>query len=247
MKRLNNRFSWDQTWQGRQATLDLTTLILWRKFLEHVDLRNRSYLEIGAGRGVFGKLALEAGASQVCLLDQSAEAMRICREYIGEDARVSYVVENAIDFHPAEKFDVVLSNGLIEHFLDEDQRLIVEAHAANSRDLVVLMAPASPHFNDRRVRYAWALKLYGPQYPLRVEQMRAILEQASLEPILVERFYPTYGIKLDRLFASRSRLRGLIDLALLKVGFYHALHWATSPLGKRFGGYLIGIGRVQRA
>ena len=245
MSQLQNQFSWNQTWHGRRTQITSTTRILWQKFQEHVNLQDRSFLEIGTGTGVFGKLAVDAGAASVCLLDNAPNAIQMCREYIGDDPRVSYVLEDATTFQAPEKFDVVVSNGLIEHFLDSDLQRIIEAHTLNSRDLVVFLVPASPHFNDRRCQYPWALKLYGPQYPISVERMKSIMEMAELDPILIERFYPMYSVKLNRLFPFQSRVLALADLILLKLGIYDLLAWATNPLGKRFGGYMIAIGRVQ--
>lgn len=245
--RTDDKFSWDATWEGRKARLDLTTKVLWGQVLKRVTLQGRSYCEIGAGRGVFGRLALQAGASRVCLVDRSPEAIRLCREFLGDDERVSYVLADAAEYEAEQKFDVVLSNGLIEHFVGADQDLIVQAHIAQSRDLVVLMTPASPHFNDRRVRYPWALKLYGPQFPLTLAGMRSVLERAGLEVVLVERFYPLYSIKLNRLFPFQNRLLAALDLVLLKIGLYHLATWLTNPLGKRLGGYLLAVGRLPGA
>lgn len=138
MTQLENQFSWNQTWKGRKSQITLATRIIWQKLFEHVHLADRSFLEIGTGTDVFGELALDAGAAQVCLLDNSSYAIQMAREFIGDHPKVSYVLEDTTTFYAPEKFDVVISNGLIEYFLDRDQELNVNAHRENSRDLVVI-------------------------------------------------------------------------------------------------------------
>lgn len=247
MNETSKSFSWDSTWQGKTTKLDLTRSIMWKKLCQHVKLQQRSYMEIGAGSGVFGKLALEAGATQICLLDNSKNAIQMCKNYLGEHPQATYVLADAFTYEPEETFDVVISNGLIEHFLDQEQADIVQAHVRCSHDLVVFMVPASPHFNDRRCKYPWALKKYGPQYPISKEQMKAVLDQANLETVVIERFYPMYSIRLKRLFAKEYKLFNFIDPYLSKIGLYHLLTWLTNPFGRWWGGYLIGVGRVKNA
>ncbi len=245
MVKLEKQFSWDKTWKGRKSQISLTHKVIWRKLCEYINLNKKSYLEIGAGTGVFGKLSLEAGATRVCLLDSSTNAIKMCREYIRDDPHVSFVLSDVISFKSKEKFDIVLSNGLIEHFSGKEQELIVKAHVNNSKDKVVILAPASPHFNDRRCQYPWALKNYGFQAPITIKKMRTIFREANLESIFIERFYPLYSIKINRLFPVQNNLLALIDFFLIKIGFYHLITWLTNPLGKWFGGYIIAIGKVH--
>ncbi|HJH25609.1 MAG TPA: hypothetical protein C5S37_02300 [Methanophagales archaeon] len=244
MLKLSNSFSWDTTWKNAKSKLTPALKTIWNTLEKHVDFKEKSYLEIGCGTGVFGKLALDAGATHVSLLDISKNAIKMCKDYIGNDNRVDYILSDATEYRSKKKYDILISNGVIEHFKDDDLSNILKAHVDNSKDLVVFLAPASPHFNDIRCKYPWALKLYGPQYPISVKKMNNILNSLNLEIICIERFYPLYGIKLNRLFPFQNKILGLIDSILIEIKFYDFITYITNPFGI-LGGYIIGIGRLK--
>ncbi|MDY6965097.1 MAG: class I SAM-dependent methyltransferase [Halobacteriota archaeon] len=246
MPGLSDSFLWEDTWKNAKSELTLTLQMIWNTLEKHVDFKGKSYLELGCGTGVFGKLALDAGAVHVSLLDRSDNAIKMCKDYIGKDDRVDYILSDATEYQTKNKYDIVISNGLIEHFKDDDLSKILKAHVRNSKDIVVFLAPASPHFNDIRCKYPWALKLYGSQYPISRKKMNDILNSLNLEIVGIERFYPMYSIKLNRLFPFQSRILGLVDVILIRSKFYDLITHITNPLGIILGGFIIGIGRLKK-
>lgn len=245
MSKQSNSFSWNNTWKNAKSKLTLTLQTIWNTLEKHVDFKEKSYLEIGCGTGVFGKLALDAGATHVGLLDSSKNAIKMCKDYIGNDNNVEYILSDATEYQSKNKYDIVISNGLIEHFKGSDLSNILKAHVDNSQDIVVLLAPASPHFNDIRCKYPWALKLYGSQYPISIKKMNNILNSLNLEIVCIERFYPLYGIKLNTLFPFQNKILGLIDNILIEIKFYDFITYITNPVGGLLGGFIIGIGRLK--
>ena len=242
----SDSFSWDEHWRNAKSQLTLTLRTIWNAFERHAHFEGKSYLEIGCGTGVFGKLALDAGASRVCLLDSSENALKMCKDYIGEDDRVEYVLSDAREYRAERNFDIVVSNGLIEHFKERDLVEILEAHSNNSKDIVVFIPPASPHFNNIRCRYGWALQSYGPQRPVSKKIMRNMMNAVDLEKVCIERFYPLYGIKINMVFPFQNKYFALMDYMLLRFKVYHLMTAVTNPLGGLLGGCVIGIGRVKK-
>jgi SAM-dependent methyltransferase len=87
-------------------------------------------IEIGAGRGLNGLLYARRGAD-VTLLDASAVALAQARELFAAcGARFEPVDADVFDLPSRLRgaFDVAMSFGLCEHFLDERRRAVVAAH-----------------------------------------------------------------------------------------------------------------------
>jgi SAM-dependent methyltransferase len=154
----------------------------------------RSVLEIGAGAGRVSKVLADAGASRLVLVDRSSAALELARGLLGSDPRVEYVEADAFELPFGERFDVVFSAGLVEHFSGAEQSRLMRVHAEHSRRDVAVVAPASPHWNDLRMRFAAVRERFGYQRPLTRRRLRELMVGAGIRPRVARRFFPAYGL-----------------------------------------------------
>ncbi len=241
-----NSFNWDTTWEGVSASMtpSITTKTLWDKFVKSIELKNKSLLEIGAGTGIFCYMSLKAGASSVTVLDNSKEAIRIAKGLLS-DEKADFIEANALEYNPVGKYDIVFSNGVIEHFPGESFYKCLEAHRNASKDKIVLLCPASPHYNDIRVKYSRYQKLYGYQKPVSKRFMLNAFKKCDIEPVLIERFFPRYGIHFESIWPFSFPYAWKIERRIRNIGFYSIPDAILKPLEKLIGGFLIAVGSVK--
>jgi len=129
----SDRQVWDKFWAAKKAeeiyppvtdiVSELRTVV--------PDLRGKKILEIGAGTGRTGIKLADLGA-HVVLLDYSANSLRMMQEEVNRGRTgVTLLLADALCAPMSdEAFDVVLHQGLLEHFkspfelLDENVRLL---------------------------------------------------------------------------------------------------------------------------
>jgi len=90
----------------------------------------RRVLEIGCGRGEMSfRMAREYGC-KVVLLDKSSNALALARErFRGASIEVDYIQGDVFDLGIKEQFDLVHSEGLLEHFEGSDMEFLLRLHA----------------------------------------------------------------------------------------------------------------------
>lgn len=122
---------WDRFWVDKKAAQiypPVTDIVLeLRRVLP--DLARMKVLEIGAGTGRTG-IALAALGARVFMLDYSVNSLRMMKEEVGE-RDIQLVLADALRApFPDGSFDVVIHQGLLEHFkspfplLGENLRLL---------------------------------------------------------------------------------------------------------------------------
>jgi hypothetical protein len=123
---------------------------------------HRSLLELGAGRGLHSRLLYETmRAAAPIVYDPCPEAYEYMRR-AGLNAIRS-------DEELGGDYDIVWSNGLIEHFEGDERQRIVDRHFGLSRDWVLFVVP----------RRNWQRKVFRPRkgVPHQIEYTEAELEE----------------------------------------------------------------------
>ena len=84
-------------------------------------------LEFAAGTGLWTQV-LAPGAERVTAVDSSAEALRLCRERVGDAGQVETVVADIFSYAPGRRFDAVFFGFWLSHVpperFDEFWRLV---------------------------------------------------------------------------------------------------------------------------
>jgi hypothetical protein len=152
---------------------------------------DRTLLELGAGRGLHSKLLHETMRSgPPHTYDPCPEAFEYMRR-----AGLHAIKDEA---ELAHEYDIVWSNGLIEHFEGEERQEVVDRHLRLSRDWVLFVVP----------RANWQRKIFRPRegVPHQTEYTEAELRERMLaaarsvwgcEPpaVSVRSFCPLFGVR----------------------------------------------------
>jgi SAM-dependent methyltransferase len=163
-----------------------------RTFEEMPDLRGRSVLDMGCGSGRYLIEALDRGASRVVGVDLAPEMLAIARDLIAphpEADRVELVCGNLLDLRVAERFDLVIANGLFDY--------VGQAEALLDRAFEWSRGVCVASFPDRRAPRALPRRLFWRRRDVRIHAFsRREIEQLAgasrFEHFALERRGPLY-------------------------------------------------------
>lgn len=142
-------FDWDAFWRftSRQKTFNRLLYAIhfryYRRLLEGVLPDHPRILELGAGSGAIPRRMIRRWGGRATLVDSNRLASRqyYAQRLAGEP--IDYVLGDALNLHFPAVFDLVFSDGLIEHF--PNKRAVLEAHlrAVKPSGYVLLFVPAN--------------------------------------------------------------------------------------------------------
>ena len=163
---------------------------VWRfyeKFLPDYDFKGRRVLEFGCGTGVNSTIMALRGA-KLTFVDTSQRALDMVKENLdrlGLDAEL--VKQDVFDFNERGRYDLVHSEGLVEHFLPPKRQEIVDIHARAARGdgRVLIMIPhlkCPPYRLGKKLASAIGCWIYGNEYPYTKHELQKRMEWAGLRP-----------------------------------------------------------------
>jgi len=104
----------------------------YRELSRYIKAENPKIIELGAGSGLNSLLLAKIlNAKKVVLVDNNEEALKISKMNFKKeklDNIAEFVKEDVFKLKLREKFDIVHSEGLIEHFHGEERIKIFEKH-----------------------------------------------------------------------------------------------------------------------
>jgi len=187
---VNEGSNWNQHWAivGRFGSLyekvqqqqsDMYVRLLLGKKLG----KNSKILEIGGGTGGLStRLARHFGSSGT-IVDNSVEAKRYFDAHFSKSG-IHYRLMDAFDLKDKEKFDVVFSDGLIEHFVKDVQKDLIRAHvqAAKKDGCIILVVPKTSwryaiFSNVMKITGFWN---FGFERPYSLQELTALCEKNGL-------------------------------------------------------------------
>jgi SAM-dependent methyltransferase len=182
--------------QTRQHYVEWVT-----QLMAGIDFRGLSSAELGCGTGLVSRgLHDRHGFSSGLLVDFSAEAIKLATQN-ARNRNIRVVHADLLTWETGQRFDLVFSIGLIEHFLGEALDAVVRKHAALLKPggHVLIIVP-------RRSFFWPVLKLFNAAQGIREEALRgrnlvALCERAGLKVIRLRRFL--FGISIG-ILAQRT-------------------------------------------
>lgn len=125
-----------ETWKWRIARG-------YKGLLKATDLTNPKILELGSGSGINSlAMAKILNAKGITLVDFNEKALKTSRKVFknaGFDVR--YLNEDVVKLNLKEKFDLVHSEGLVEHFYGRNRKLAFKKHSDMSKGFVIIFVP----------------------------------------------------------------------------------------------------------
>ena len=172
----------------------------YKQLLDPLGLVGPDVLEIGCGPGELTARMIERYGGTATLLDSSPVALRMAAEnFRRHGLRARLLKKDIFKSKAIGKFDVVHSEGLIEHFEGARQKQMVRAHSRAVRPggYVLICVPRPKWYYS-----IWRARLeargrwpYGHEVPMTAAQLTNVLERAGLHVInTLERTRYTFAL-----------------------------------------------------
>jgi cyclopropane fatty-acyl-phospholipid synthase-like methyltransferase len=102
---------------------------IYQEFFSKLKIKNPKIIELGCGSGEITARLIKMYGGSATLVDNSKEAISLTsKNFKKYKIKAKIIQKDLFKFKPQEKFDIVHSEGLIEHFLGGKQNKIIEVH-----------------------------------------------------------------------------------------------------------------------
>jgi len=156
-------------------------------------------LELGCGSGILTKYLMREKVDTALLVDYSEKALSVAKKNLKGHNGVRFLKENILDLDLKQRFDLVHSQGLIEHYKGEQQIEIIKKHIQFVRDrgFLLLVVP-----RVSRMYMLWRLCgsivnggswVFGYEEPIDPLWLEKIVSDFGLDLIREKRFCIEYG------------------------------------------------------
>jgi 2-polyprenyl-3-methyl-5-hydroxy-6-metoxy-1,4-benzoquinol methylase len=164
---------WNGIWKGMEGfEVKGSTYMFdyYRDLLGGCDFKGKRVLEIGCGTGVNTILMGMQGA-KITLMDYERSALDVAKGLVDNlSLDAEFVCGDVFDYNVQREFDIVHSEGVVEHFLGEKRQRIIDIHAGAlvSGGRCVIIVPNSSSLPYRIGKYlaeASGTWIHGKEYP----------------------------------------------------------------------------------
>jgi len=157
---------------------------------------NKKLLEVGCGSGVTS-IFLERAGYQTLGIDSDPDMVKLAMSILVQQrSMASFKVDDIRTLKTIhDRFDVIFSNGVMEHFSDSEIVSIVNRHLSIG-DYVIVSIP-SDYFSDDQ-------KIYGDERFMGTAQWRSILSETT--GVIVEEF----GFDSDKTAGEKPQFIGFV-------------------------------------
>jgi len=182
---------WEKQWKRQWAQIPIWWTILWRgykKLLKGIELKNPEIIELGSGSGRTSLALAKEYGGKPTLVDSSRAAMVVAKSlFKRENVLASFLRQDISSIDANKKFDLVHSEGLIEHFSDEEMGQLVKLHANLVRDkgyvILFVPTPSTTYRIWRAIQEMLGIWYYGKEKPLTLRQLTRLCQKNGLDPI----------------------------------------------------------------
>ncbi len=249
---LTEQAFWDKGWQVRHQArhVDLGQYNHYRiarffdAYLPHGRLQA---LEVGAGHSIWLPYMIQKYGYSVIGLDYSRVGCEMLKANLEDCPQNAYLVIEADMFHccfKQESFDVIFSNGLIEHFTDYPALVALFKSWLKPGGLLVTFVPNKKHI-FRHVEKRLASDVYNAHVRLTPGDLLAAYQMHDLKDIKVGYLgsfftwkYNSYAQGLKRpVLSGISKMLNLTAHTLLRT-FGH------EPESKAFSPIIYALGKI---
>lgn len=165
----------------------------YKKLLDPLNLKNPEIIELGCGpAGLSARLVKRYGGSAT-LVDKSRNALKLAFSiFKKDDLKCKILKKDLLKFNLRKRFDLVHSDGLIEHFIGEQQVKIIKIHRkyVNKNGYILICVPRPTWYYKLWKKYLqtrgkW---FFGFEKALNKDDLKSILEKSGLEVIRIIEF-----------------------------------------------------------
>jgi hypothetical protein len=183
-----------------------------------------SSLELGCGWGTYTLSLAQAGLlKEIWLLDISVSALKGTQKVFRHFGHEPFLLQGEIHHLPFKDkaFEVSLSGGLYEHFVDAEQEQLVEENCRISRKILTELPEGSLAYWIYRKFFTWwwGKWPFGFEVPLSRKRLRFLYERAGARI----KAWDYHNLATAALFAFSGRAPFLRPLAGLRPFFFYLL------------------------
>jgi len=184
---------WSGIWKGMKGIEFEREPFMWRFYKELLagyELRGKRVLEIGCGTGINTLFMAKAGA-RVTFLDSSPEALKIAKRNARKfGVTGKFICQDALDVNLKNEFDLVHSEGVIEHFRGKPRQQIIDVHvsALKSDGKIIIIVPnmkCPPYRIGKWLAEKTGTWVHGAEWPYSKLELETRLKRAGTT---IERF-----------------------------------------------------------
>ncbi len=178
----------------------ITTKKSYSRHIPYLDLdSSSSMLELGSSTGICSRfLAKKFGVRRITLVDRSEYALRLAVVNSDDDVELTCINQDIFDLNLQERFDLVHSEGLLEHFSRADAKRLFKRHLELVRPGgYLLITVPTPTFRYRLSRKALELThtwIFGYEKPFIEQELVALFEEAGVEILSKVKTWHNIGI-----------------------------------------------------
>lgn len=135
LKASPNRYEHDRWFKNaqRKAGFVSTKSAVERYALPLIDDKTENIFELGPGPGTWTKLLLQKSPkAHYDLVDISEEMLAQAKESLPQDADITFIVSDILDFKPERSYDFFFSSRIIEYVPDKDKAVSIIASSLKS-------------------------------------------------------------------------------------------------------------------
>lgn len=112
---------------------------LFVKLLKDYKREIRTGLELGGGPGLFAKIVAQKIGFDLTLIDNNEEGYKLFKDCSNFG---KYILKDFFEYFPDEKFDLVFSIGVIEHYFERQKRIeVLKIHKRLSKKFILVAVP----------------------------------------------------------------------------------------------------------
>ncbi len=195
MRKITNWNKYHQRVQFSQIFLP----IIWRAYQDL--LRDRSFnkpikiIELGCGTGYHTlQMTKVYSITKVTMVDFNAMVIENTKRRMSQiECEKEFLLCDLFDFNSHEKYDIVHSQGLLEHYTPDQQEKLIRLH----RDLLapdgvaLILVPTSNLFYRvyREFQEKLRLWIYDDEIPISKKELAVALELSGLEILKIKNYH----------------------------------------------------------
>jgi ubiquinone/menaquinone biosynthesis C-methylase UbiE len=194
----NNEYvNWDFFWnkvEKRLGSLDSVYSVHLKKYfkiLESLELKAPKILELGAGTGKISSELLKRYGGEAVLVDNNDRAFSLHESFIKDCNNIKYVKNDFFNSGIEDKFDLVFSDGLLEHFSDKSRILNLHKSFLKPEGKILIFALNDNLFTKFLERVE---KKMGYSEPISLKECVKLCETTGLKIINKTEYFLVYGI-----------------------------------------------------
>jgi 2-polyprenyl-3-methyl-5-hydroxy-6-metoxy-1,4-benzoquinol methylase len=160
--------------------------ILMRELLKGVDIKNPRILELGAATGFLSRWFLSQYGGSAVLVDKSKASFKAYSDMKDDLKRfITYLNTDLFELELTERFDLVCSFGLIEHFIDKRPVLAAHKKFVKPGGVIIILVPLDSPLSRAFLEVHPELNL-GYRELLTEKEFKKILSGNGLEVVKIK-------------------------------------------------------------